>query len=69
MNETFEITFKNTLKRLRKIGIEVVIIDDEGQKFYGDLDGASIYLGESLSWEIKLFTMIHLAAHNYQWAT
>ncbi len=69
MNESFETTFNKALHELRSKGIEVVIIDDSGQKFYGDLDGASVYIGESLSWEIKLFTMIHLAAHNYQWAS
>jgi len=68
MNETFEATFKNAIKGLTNKGIDVVIVDDTNQNFYGDLDGASVYIGESLDWEIKLFTMIHLGAHNYQWA-
>ncbi|HWC55156.1 MAG TPA: hypothetical protein VG676_16340 [Chitinophagaceae bacterium] len=68
MTESFETIFKKAFQGLTSRGIEVVIIDDSKEKFYGDLDGASVYIGESLSWEIKLFTMIHLAAHNYQWA-
>lgn len=68
MSESFETTFKKALSGLRNKGIEVEIVDDTVKKFYGDLDGASVYIGASLDWEIKLFTMIHLAAHNYQWA-
>lgn len=68
MNESFEATFNKALQGIRNKGIDVVIIDDTGQNFYGDLDGAAVYIGQSLDWEIKLFTMVHLAAHNYQWA-
>ena len=48
--------------------MKVVIVDDQDSPFFGDLDGAAVYLGKSQSWENKLFTLIHLAAHNYQWA-
>lgn len=64
----FEITFEKALKGLLERGMQVIIVDAKGQDYYGDLDGAAVYLGKSLSWEMKLFSMIHLAAHNYQWA-
>ncbi len=48
--------------------MEVVIVDAKGQDYFGDLDGAAVYVGDSLTWEMKLFSMVHLTAHNYQWA-
>jgi hypothetical protein len=68
MTESFETTYQKALKGLEERGIEVIIVNDEAQKFYGDLDGAAVYVGKSLDWEFKLYTMVHLAAHNYQWA-
>ncbi len=68
MKGSFEDIFKKAFQELKKRGMEVVIVDDSKEKFFGDLDGAAVYIGSSLDWETKLFTMIHLAAHNYQWA-
>lgn len=66
--DDFEISYEKALDGVKKKGIEVIIVDDEGEPYYGDLDGAAVFLGKSLSPEIKLFTMIHLASHLYQWA-
>jgi hypothetical protein len=66
--ETFESAFEKAMLGLQNKGMEVVILDHANQEYYGDLDGAAVYIGRSATWEMKLFSMVHLAAHNYQWA-
>src|ERR1700733_5087783 len=35
--------------------------------FKGDLDGKTIYIGNHLAKEEKLFNLLHLAGHSVQW--
>lgn len=64
----FQELYEAASKGLEARGMRVVIVDDKDGPFFGDLDGAAVYLGKSQPWENKLFTLVHLAAHNYQWA-
>lgn len=67
--EQYKNAYLKSIAYLENIGIKVVVADNElGTEFLGNLDGDSIYVGASLGPEEKFFSIIHLAAHCYQWA-
>jgi hypothetical protein len=52
---------------IKSLGIDTVYTHNLDPFFKGDLDGKTIYIGDNLSDEEKLFNLLHLAGHSIQW--
>lgn len=51
----------------KTLGIEVRYLPNFDPFFKGDLDGHTVYIGDLLDDEEKLFNLLHLAGHTIQW--
>lgn len=54
-------------EKVKEMGIVIQYTHNLDPFFKGDLDGKTIYIGDHLSDEEKLFNLLHLAGHTIQW--
>jgi hypothetical protein len=68
---TKKVDFTKNLQRceavVMEMGLVIQFTHNLDPFFKGDLDGKTIFIGNHLSGEEKLFNLLHLAGHSIQW--
>ncbi len=66
-DSTYTPVLKKVEKLVKELGMEVNYLPSLDPFFKGDLDGKTIYIGDALDDEEKLFNLLHLVGHTVQW--
>lgn len=68
---TKKVDFAEVLQKtepvVKEMGLVICYTQNFDPFFKGDLDGKSIFIGNHLSPEEKVFNLLHLAGHSIQW--